>query len=418
MRRLVLVVAWSSLIAGCSFSTRIGAGAGDDVASGDGGIDGPPRVRPPEGACGKPGTISDDFADGQRAPFWRVTRNGEVVEADGTIAVTPMTGELAGYHATAYVDLREASAEVEIRTMLETGTGAIAFFRFIHGGNQFGISVSDGMISMGVPSQIMTIPYDPVAHRHLRVSHAATMLGFWTSPDGVSWEMRHSAPAPNFTSAVSIELGATNPNGAPSPGTVTFAEFNTYVAPAQWCAVTSLVDPFDDGQIDVEWAVHGHTSSGCIEYENASAARVDQNGTAACDAYFGSSSLYKLTNTAMTVRVPAITTFATGWITYFGAWDVTDQKFGRMYFEGNQLCADGTSIPKTCVAYSTTRDVWRIRETAGTLYFETGASTSTTFTLVFAVPTPFPMDGVRAYFGTLTDRAINQNIGLNVDRFN
>jgi hypothetical protein len=152
--------------------------------------------------------------------------------------------------------------------------------------------------------------------------------------------------------------------------------------------------------------------------ENTSAARVDQNGTSACDAYFGSSALYKLTNTMMTIRVPAIGTFTNGWITYFGAWDVTDQKFARMYFEQNQMCADGTSVPKTCVAYSTARDVWRIRETAGTLYFESAASGSTSFTLVFSVPTPFPMDGIRPYFGTLTDRAINQNIGLNVDRFN
>ena len=409
MRRLALLVA-----TGCSFSTTINSDVVHDGAPIDS-----PRVRPPEGPCGTSGAISDDFADAQPARIWAVTGKNGLVESGGTLAVTPMITEFSGYHSTPYVDLRESSAEVEIRSMVTAGTGAIAFFRFTNGTGLFGISISDDMISMGVaPSQILTLPYDPVAHRHLRVAHAGSTLAFSTSPDGLVWTQLHTAPAPPFASTVSIGLGATNPKASPSPGTVTFADFNTYVAPAKWCAVQTLSDNFDDSMIDLPWAHHGHTTTGCTEYENQFAARVDQNGSLACDAYFGTSALYALTDSNMVVRIAAITTYTTGWITYFGAWDVDEQNRARMYFEDNQMCADGTGITKTCVAYSTTRDLWRIREAAGMLYFETANSTANQFTAVLAVPTPFPMDAVRVYFGTLTDRAVGQNIGLNVDRFN
>lgn len=407
MRALAVVV-----LAGCSFSTTVG---GEPGVTGDGAPADAPREIPPEGACGTAGAIRDDFADGVIAPIWGVTNRSETVEAAGTLAVTPSGTAFAGYQATPYVDLRAAAAEVELRSI--TGTGATAHFRFTHDNGLFGFTVSTDTLTMGVaPGGLATLPYDPAQHRHLRVAHAGDDLTFSTSPDGLVWTPRHTTPAPPFVSAVSIGLGATGSVVAVSPSTVTFAAFNTYVAPAKWCAANTLVDNFDDSMIDLPWAHHGHTTAGCIEYENQFAARVDQNGSMACDAYFGSSALYRLTGTQMVARIAAITTFATGWITYLGVWDVDEQNYARMFFEGNQLCVDGTNLAKTCVAYSTQRDLWRVREADGMLHFEAGMGSS--FTAVHSVPVPFPLDAVRIYFGTLTDRATGQNIGLNVDRFN
>lgn len=414
MRALVLLVA-----SGCSFSAPIGGATPTDDAGGDA-LPADARPRPPEGPCGKAGAIEDDFADGAIAPTWIVANRADTAEGGGTLAVTPSAAAFSGYLASPYVDLRDAAAEVEVRTMVTAGTGAVAMFMFTHrDGGRFGISVADGMMTMGAGGDTATIPYDPVAHRHWRVAGVGDEVVFSTSPDGLDWTAHHTANAPPFVDGLAIGLGAVNPQAAPAPGTVTFAQFNTTVAPAAWCAAATLSDDFNDATIGRAWAYHGHTSAGCLEYENTVGnARVDQNGSAACDAFYGASALYDLTASAMVVRISAITTFTTGWITYAGVWDVDRQRFARMYFEQNQMCADGTGITKTCVAYSTQRDLWRIREEGGTLYFETANSTANTYTAVHAVPAPFPLDAVRPFFGTLTDRATNQSIGLNVDRFN
>jgi hypothetical protein len=406
MRSAVLLV-----LASCSFSSTIGAG-GDDVAP----PDAPPDATDlPEGRCGTAGALRDDFADSAVAPFWDTPNAGTSVEDAGTLVVRPTATSFSGYRANVYVDMREATSEVELRTV--PVNGGASYFRYVNGSGAFGFGTLDGALVMGVaPSPLTSIPYDPAMHRHLRIAHTGTTVAFSTSPDGQVWTERATAPAPVYTSTVALELGASNNNASPAPGIATFAALNTTVATAKWCDIAKLTDAFDDGQIGLPWARHGHSSSGCIEYENGANARADQYGSSPCDAYFGSSTLYRLTDSQITAVLPAITTYTNGWITYLGVWDVTDQTFVRLMFDQNEMCAFGTGTLRTCVPYATTRDQWRIREAGGMLYFEFGNAAG--FTLVHAEPTPFAMDAVRVYFGTLTDRAIGQNIGLNVDRIN
>ncbi len=57
-----------------------------------------------------------------------------------------------------------------------------------------------------------------------------------------------------------------------------------------------------------------------------------------------------------------ITIFTPEWITYISAADLAGQQV-RLYFEGNQMCADGTGISKQCTAYNTNEDLWRIGST-------------------------------------------------------
>jgi hypothetical protein len=407
MRPAVLLV-----LASCSFSTTIGASGGDDAP------DAAPDVPDlPEGACGTAGALRDDFADGTPAPFWDTPNAAASTESGGTLVVRPVATTFSGYRANVYVDMRESTAEVELRTAPEAANGGASYFRYVNGTGAFGFGTVNGTLVIGVaPTPLTSIPYDPALHRHLRIAHTGTTLAFSTSPDGQVWTERSTAPAPAYVGSVSLEVGASNNNASPAPGIATFAALNTTVATAKWCDVATLTDAFDDGQIGLPWARHGHSTSGCIEYENGSNARVDQNGSAACDAYFGSSALYRLTGSQITAMLPAITTYTNGWITYLGVWDVTDQKFVRLMFDQNQMCAFGTGTLRTCVPYATTRDQWRIREAGGTLYFEFGNASG--FTLVHSLPAPFALDAVRVYFGTLTDRAIGQNIGLNVARFN
>ena len=83
------------------------------------------------------------------------------------------------------------------------------------------------------------------------------------------------------------------------------------------------------------------------------------------------------------------------------------------------MCADGTNLTRTCVAYTTNEDLWRIRESGGTLVFEVAQGPSpATWRLVDSVSTPFDLSAVDVFVGTVTNRTIGQSIGLSVDRVN
>jgi hypothetical protein len=119
----------------------------------------------------------------------------------------------------------------------------------------------------------------------------------------------------------------------------------------------------------------------------------------------------------MLVRITAITTFTPGWITYFAAVAPTGESV-RLFFDQNQMCADGTGMTRTCVAYNTSEDLWRIREAGGMLVFEVGSTGGAMFRTVASAPVTFALDAIRPRFGTLTDRVTNSSIGLAIDRFN
>jgi hypothetical protein len=120
----------------------------------------------------------------------------------------------------------------------------------------------------------------------------------------------------------------------------------------------------------------------------------------------------------MEVRISAITNYVMGWSTFIATRDLQD-RFVRFLFVQNQMCAEATGVPRTCVAYDVNHDLWRLREAAGVLYFETGQGpTPNPWRIVHSVPTPFDVTRVRAMFGTSTDRNINTSISLSVDRFN
>jgi hypothetical protein len=375
------------------------------------------RVRPPEGPCGRPGAIADDFADATAAPQWFVDGASDVVEQTGTLAITPRAMADSGYRSQITVDLRDGATEIEVRSMV-SGSGAGAFFRVSNGSDSLEIGVVDGALQLRLGSAVMlSVPFDPVAHRIWRIAETAGAISMETSPDGTVWDKLLSTTTPPWAQFATVSFGARNPNGVGDPGTVTFAEHSTFVAPAAWCPVAGLGDDFGDAQIGLAWGAHAHTSGACSEFETAGAARADQNGGEACDAFYAGSTLYTLEGSAMLVRITAITNFATGWITYFGGFDL-EGRLVRMYFDNNEMCVDGTGLTRQCLAYNTNEDLWRIEEANGMLVFAVADSTVGTFRPIASVTVPFPLTALRPRFGTATDRAIGRVIGLSIDRFN
>jgi hypothetical protein len=375
------------------------------------------RVTPPPGACGTPGAIADDFADGVAGTQWEVAAPANIVEANGLVAMTPTGNATVHYRSRSTVSLIGSAAELEVRTMV-TGVGTVAFMQALNGTNTAGLFVVDGMLHSNVGTKTAMTVFDPVAHHHWRISEAAGILAVQVSPDGTTWTDLVSGATPAWAAYATIMFGANNPQGSTAPGTVTYASFSTFVGAATWCPATMLSDDFADGVIGLAWGTHGHSSNNaCSETEGGGLANVDQTGTAACDAYYGASSLYSLTGSEVVAQIDAITTYTTGWITYIELLDFKARSV-RLYFENKMMCSDGTTVQKACVAYNQVENLWRIREAGGTLYFESSVLGNGTWRTLRSLAVPFPLDAVRPRFGTSTDRAINQSIGLAVSQFN
>src|SRR6476661_4120458 len=79
------------------------------------------------GRCATPGAIRDNFDDDVVATQWSVDRNGGTVdETGGRLAVSPSSSAFAGYISLHYIDLTNAAIEVEVPTMVDTSSNAVA----------------------------------------------------------------------------------------------------------------------------------------------------------------------------------------------------------------------------------------------------------------------------------------------------
>jgi hypothetical protein len=416
--RWALLVVW---VAACGFAPRA-AGVGDDITV-DGAIvdaaigDANQMVGP----CGSPGAIRDNFDDPAVSPMWNVdTQGGTAAEQASRLVVTPTGTAFTGYISKHYIDLTGAAIEVEVPKMLDTTTNAIAEIfveadvtHFVAMSQKHGVLLAE--LSNGGSPTTMTMPYDPIAHRFWRISEAAGQVHFEASPDGLAWTQILMATTPPFITAVRIDLGVTGDPGMPSSGSVAFDNLNTQVPIAGWCKADTLHDAFNRNGFGLAWANHYTSASGCNPSIN-NGAHFDQGGVPTV-CYIGTSHAFDLTDSSAVVLITAITNYKPGWTTFL-AFARDDAQGAHVTFDNGQMCAATEGGMSTCHAYATTEIYWRIRETAGTLAFETSGD-QVTWRLVTSVADPFAIDAVEIRIGTQAKTNLGATpIGLTVSSYN
>ncbi|HEY0018892.1 MAG TPA: vanadium-dependent haloperoxidase [Longimicrobium sp.] len=178
-------------------------------------------------------TLVDNFNDDTTdTALWTVA--GTVAtETNGRVQIRP-PGNQAGYYTYASsvtYDLTESQMRVEIVTASTSPGVATGLAASITGNDYILIWVKDGYVESmqgvgGVSSILRRVPYDPAAHRWLRLSEW-TGTTFWeVSADGSTWTVLHQAPDPIPLTSVLLEFGVRVTTVVTAPGFAAFDNFN------------------------------------------------------------------------------------------------------------------------------------------------------------------------------------------------
>ncbi|HEX2187751.1 MAG TPA: vanadium-dependent haloperoxidase [Longimicrobiaceae bacterium] len=175
-------------------------------------------------------TFTDGFdgtsLDSSKWDWW-----GPVSQSNGRIWMQPLANgsdNWTGMSSDDKYDLTDSHVTVELVQALY-GRGIAYFDLFKDGDNWIEIAVEEGLILVvkevgGVETTLSDAPYDPVAHRFLRLRHrSAVGQVFWeASPDGKHWTTLYAEAAPFAVTNVGVELGV----GVDSPDVAVFDNLN------------------------------------------------------------------------------------------------------------------------------------------------------------------------------------------------
>lgn len=402
IQRMRLAAVASLLVGACSFQARPGTGAREDGGTIDDAdaID----VRP-VGRCGTPGAITEGFASGlarwQTGAAMVSQAGGELVVANGTIT------------SKSHVDLIGSSAELEVASIGDTD----AVFRLAFDQNRYlGIEARGAeLFAVDSGSPLPAVAFGP-GDRFWRISERAGTVTFEASPDRATWRLLGSRPTPVYAKAVRLVVGVVATTG---PVPAHFAGVDRGGEAATWCKAKVLVDTFasiDVNPFGTRWNNSARGGPSCTLAISGGTARSNQDGSGPADCWFGSSAAYDLRGGAVSTYIITISSFAPGWQTYLAIRDDSDRS-ATIAFDNNEMCASGTGITRTCVAYASNDEYWRIREDAGMLHFEISTN-NTAWLPVRSIAAPFAVDAVRIRVGTVADRPLGGGIGLSISDIN
>jgi hypothetical protein len=227
--------------------------AGD--GQGDGGDGGAP--------CNLVGRVHDTFDDGVIDEHLWENRYADpgatLVEANGQLTFTlasTATSTYAGIKTLRYYDMRGSRMIVEVVQVPAPGTNAgiqleYAVDRYVS------LSLIGGDLRGAYRTSTFTIvdslPYVPSQHRFWAISEDAGTIHYETSADGVSFTTFATVPVPFDVSLVRQTAFAGTDMLVAAPGTFVIESIGA-ATPLAACPVSSLVDTFDDGAIDRQWA--------------------------------------------------------------------------------------------------------------------------------------------------------------------
>ncbi|HZX94189.1 MAG TPA: hypothetical protein VFE90_06705 [Myxococcales bacterium] len=260
-----------------------------------------------------------------------------------------------------------------------------------------------------VKTTVVSVPYSASTHAWWRIRESGGTVSWDTSPDGQTWTTQGTTPTGNvaYVSAVRPMFYAeTSGAGSASPGEARYSNFN--VPPATTCtpanpAVATLSDTFGGAGIDsTKWAPVQQTL-GTVTESGGFLHQAPNANVAGASLLLQSNGTYSLVGSAAFVKAAQMV--GNGGIDTNFTLLTDSSNLVSWYYENGSLHARkvvaGVDTTLATAAYSATTHAWlRLRESGGTVFWETSPDGTTWSALVSAPTTsvPFVCGGKVVFF--------------------
>ena len=340
-------------------------------------------------------TLYDAFAGSSINPsIWEVkTTNGSTTEASGTLTLAPNAnsgGVSLDVKSKANFTLTDSSAHVQAPSVVSSAGGVAEEFALVadqedslkwryDAGNLYAFANIGGTLAT-----LATLAYSSSTHAWWRIREASGSVFWETSSDGSTWTTRATrATASLFPlSEMRVVFRAESYGaGAASPGTAKFANFNRIPHPA----LASLADSFPGTSVDsTKWNVVLDSPSSSVAVSSGVLTETPETAIAGAGAHLISRSQYAFNGSSAFVHVKQVVAANGKVVTRFGIADPVNTWIDQagFSFEAGILkffyTRAGNSTTVASVTYSSTSHAWwRLRESSGTVYWETSSDGST-----------------------------------------
>jgi hypothetical protein len=363
--------------------------------------------------------LSDNFPGSDPNEIWSVgaTGNATAAETGGQAVITLPSGQAGSsdgsFTTNRYYSLLKDSVSVEVTSAGNTATTAQAAFS-INGVNndyleitqQQGTLVFDQWIG-GTYLSRKSIAYSPTNHRYWRFREDGVNTYWETSADGVTWATQTQAATTSLfpLDLVEVTLDGNTSGGEVNPGSVQFADVNGGGTPTgQWCPVSSITDDFQSTTQSFQWGRSWVNSPETVSQGGGLLVFTLAANAKASGAYYSAAS-FDLTSSAFLIQVPQTASTTANGQTYvsldgLGGDQLTIlEEDGQIYFRYT-LASTDTDL-STELYDSTQHAWWRIRESGGTIYWET-APDGKTWTVQAQHAPPFAITVLDVEIGSET----------------
>lgn len=333
-------------------------------------------------------TLSDSFAGSSiDSTKWTTTTQsgGSITEGGGFLHLTPNANSGAtqlSIQSNNLYSLVGSSAYVQVAQVVNSSAPVDNNFALVQDPSNAvawwfsGGTLSATRTSGGVKTTVSTLSYSPSSHVWWRIRESGGTVFWDTSADGQTWTTQGSTPTSNVPFVNSLRplfYSETWASGSASPGEALYANFNVSPSPSG----NPWADPFSDSAIDgTKWTIFTAVSGTATEGGGALSLTPAPNTTGSI-AQIKSNSTASLIGNAASVKAVAVVNSANDCDEDFSLMLSTGRsnRLSWVYVHGSliaQYYVNGVVTTLTTLTYSSTNHVyWRIRESGGTVFWDT-----------------------------------------------
>jgi hypothetical protein len=366
-----------------------------DAGGGDRGDDAPVDGST-SGQCSPMSMLADDFADNDLTVMWPLIAGTPApYEQNGVAKLQMSTGDsYSSIKSFYFYDLRGDSFTVAVTddgNFAGNDSIEVALFGTTPG---YGLSVLRSGMSLHVrriensmTMETNVVVYDVAKHKYLRFANQGATTTLQASGDGASWSTLATYSNLPYVGFMRAVIQAYRDPGAPTY-TVSIDDVNGGTPHGAACKVSQLKDTFDGVSLDLASWGRSSANGGSLTVSGGTA-QLSFPANTATNVYMGATTVYDLREDSLVFQMPQTlapaVTDAQNFFARVHATTTGDEANFRVTTDSSsQVYADRINQSGQAtfpVLYSPANQWWRIRSSAGTVYWDL-AATPTSWTTI------------------------------------